>query len=138
MSTITATAVVNRSRWGFHPCDYQTFRKLKTLHKRYWQTVKAYAEWRRWNRKEPQNRVIRKWERDEKGRKIRFEVVGPRPEPKYCPFFVNRFGVESKGIVEAYQQARRPVKENEVRPLKLSVEQIDRMYDEVESWFEQN
>jgi hypothetical protein len=136
MSTVTVD--VNRSRFGFHPCDYQTFRKLKTLHKRYWQTVKAFAEWKRWDRKEPQNRVIRKWNRDEKRRKIGFEIVGPRPEPKYCPFFVNRFWTEDHGIIEAYQQARRPVKEDEVQPLNLSVEEIDRMYQEVESWFEQN
>jgi hypothetical protein len=116
MSTVTETAVYE-SRWGFHPVSYETFRKLKFLHKWYYQTLKDHARWRRWNRKFPHNR---------KG-----------PEPQYCPFFCkeNKFWrPEDHGVREAYQQARMPVPREEVQPLVLSVEVIDRMYEEVKTW----
>src|SRR5713101_340936 len=29
-----------QSRWGFHPCDYQTFRKLKFLNQAYLQAIR--------------------------------------------------------------------------------------------------
>jgi hypothetical protein len=57
-----------QSRWGFHPCDNQTFEKLKVLHKHYWQTLYAFHRWHRWWRKLPENR--------------------PGPEPPVCPLFV--------------------------------------------------
>ncbi len=57
-----------RSRWGFHPCDYDLYLKLRRLHKWYWQTVYDFHRWHRWRRKEEQNR---------RG-----------PEPRHCPVFV--------------------------------------------------
>jgi len=39
------------SRFGFHPCDRQTFLKLKALKKYYWQNVRDFYRWWRWQRK---------------------------------------------------------------------------------------
>jgi hypothetical protein len=60
--------IVFRSRFGFHPCDTATYRKLKQLKKWYWETVRDFHRWWRWWRKEPQNR---------RG-----------DEPQFCPCFV--------------------------------------------------
>lgn len=45
-----------QSRWGFHPCTFETFRKLKRLHKAYWEGRRLLAKQRRWNAKLPDNR----------------------------------------------------------------------------------
>jgi hypothetical protein len=132
--------MVTKSRFGFHPCDYQTYRKLKTLYKRFWQTKHAVSAWQRWNNKLPKNRVIRKWIRDEQGRKIGFEVVGKRPEPKFCPLFMLRKGVNHPAylngqIASEYQKARTPRPENQVVALGMFVDEIDKLYREVEEWF---
>lgn len=119
----------HESRFGFHPCDYQTFKDLKLLHKLYWQAVHDFHKWQRWNRKLPKNRVVRKWLKDSEGRKYGFEVVGPAPEPVYNAFFVekNRWGqlaLTDKGIIEAYQNARTPHVVSQVKPLNLSLATI--------------
>lgn len=141
MSTQTQTANAHQSRWGYHPVSYETFRKLKTLKKRYWQTVYAVARWRRWDRK---------------------TVNQTGPEPKYCPAFVEEKGhyktvthkvgdqefkgsvyvpktLNDHGILEAFEQARMPMETPEaVKPLNISDAQIDRLYEEVEAWFAEN
>ncbi len=136
-----------QSRWGFHPCDYETFRLLKALHKRYWQAVRQVAAWQRWNRKLPRNRVVRQWLRDTAGRKIASRIVGPHPEPPLCPLFcrkekvlrhftpegqlvregvlVDQVTLHDPGILLAYREARRPkASPDQVQPLSLSVEEI--------------
>jgi hypothetical protein len=45
-----------QSRWGFHPCDFQGFKKLKRLHAAYYKGLRLIAKHKRWERKEPQNR----------------------------------------------------------------------------------
>jgi len=96
-----------QSRWGYHPCSYEFFLKLKRLHKWYWQTVYDFHRWHRWQRKDPVNR---------RG-----------PEPAFCEAFVEdtpwfkpvtRRGechvkiypkaVVDHGIVELYHAARHP------------------------------
>ena len=129
--TTTATVDVFESRWGFHPCDYQTFRKLKFLKKCFFQTLRDEADWERWARKDPQNRVIRRWKRSPEGRKIGFEVVGPRPEPKVCPF-------KGGGFLEDFERARRPQKKEDVRPLRHTVDEINQQYYKVKGWFDEN
>jgi hypothetical protein len=137
MTTTATKNDVYQSRFGFHPVDYETCRKLKTLHKRYWETVYAVARWMRWDRK---------------------TVHQHGPEPKYCTVFVeeqghwqrfkNRDGYTGKkycqktlndqGVVEAYHQARMPKKADDVKPISISPEEIDRLYNEVEDWFAEN
>lgn len=48
LQSIPHGRAVYRSRWGFHPCDYQTFVKLKKLHKRFWEIQHASAKRVRW------------------------------------------------------------------------------------------
>lgn len=46
----------HKSRWGYHPCSYEDFLKLKLTHKL---LLRAYCDvkrWVRWYHKEPQNR----------------------------------------------------------------------------------
>lgn len=79
---------IHQSRWGYHPCDYATFAALKKLHARYMKAVTGFHSWKRWDRKQPQNRIERRTIRDADGRKVGREVVGPRAEPPLCPVFV--------------------------------------------------
>ena len=103
MNTATKTEEVLKSRWGYHPCTYAIFCKLKYLHRLYWETVSDYMAWERWDRKLPRNR---------KG-----------PEPTYNKAFIDdvpsfrqreRCGrwlkktINDHGIVELYQKARMP------------------------------
>jgi len=46
-----------KSRWGYHPCDYETFQKLRVIKKYYYKNLHVIAERDRWLDKEPQNRV---------------------------------------------------------------------------------
>ena len=127
---------VYKGRFGFHACDYETYRKLKKLYAYYWKSLRAYAEWERWNRKDPSNRILRKWTRNDKGQKISFEVVGPKPEPGRYPVFVNTnyYGakgthrLKSESVIDDYQKARMPyATESSVPTLSLSVAKIDQM-----------
>jgi hypothetical protein len=125
-----------QSRWGFHPCHYDVFLKLKRLHKWYWQAVYDFHRWNRWQRKLPHNRV--------------------GSEPSFCPLFVeesiwykpvrtrgvNGFRVYPKtvvdrGIVSLYHQARTP-QPQPVTPLDdATVRQIEELYAGAEACFRQ-
>lgn len=140
---------VYRSRWGFHPCSRATFLKLKAIHKAYWQAVRAHADWKRWHRKEPQNRIIREYLRDSQGRKCGVVSTRPRPEPQWCPVFPAKkwpghstqsdyakafphskwCKLDDHGILNLYQQARRP--SAEPVPVWQNLEKIDRLYAEL-------
>ena len=146
-----------QSRWGFHPCDYQTYRKLKVLHSVYQAALRMAHAWERWNRKDPQNRVMRRRIRNDEGQTIGYEPPVPLAEPRICPVFsqqvqerrhVDKKGVVHKdgffhpkvmtddlGIVEAYSDARRPAKEaTEVRPMRIAVEAIDALCEQARQW----
>jgi hypothetical protein len=131
----TATTVI-KSRWGFHPCDYEFFLKLKRLHKWYWQTVYDFHRWHRWWRKEPQNRT--------------------GPEPSYCRAFVEDKiwrkpvrmhgedgfrlypkSVVDRGVVSLYQAARMPQAEP-VQPFDTETRAaIESLYDKVSPHFDE-
>jgi hypothetical protein len=134
MTTVTKNAAVE-GRFGFHPVDYATFRKLKDLHRWYWQTVYDVARWVRWDRK---------------------TVYQHGPEPKYCPTFVEEKGhwqtftnkdgyqgmryypktLNDHGIIEAYQSARMPKESpDDVEPLRISLAEIDRLHAEAKEYF---
>jgi hypothetical protein len=136
-----------RSRWGWHPCDYETYLLLKKLHGLYQQALRRYAAWQRWQRKRPHNRVLRRRIRDARGRTIGKEVIGPWPEPPlpgpFCvrrrvltqrdpdgrplkdPRLVEEVIFDDLGVGEGYRAARRPAPtEAEVKPLRLTAEAI--------------
>lgn len=120
-----------QSRWGYHPVSYETFLKLKELHKWYHMTLRHLGCWVRWNRK---------------------TVHRYGPEPKYCPTFVKdridwwytpsgacksypKTRVDH-GICEAYHAARMPTATpEEVESLNTSEEEINRLHTEVSEWF---
>jgi hypothetical protein len=49
--------MIYQSRWGYHPCNYQTYLKLRRLHRAYWEGRRLIAKWERWNAKRPENRT---------------------------------------------------------------------------------
>jgi hypothetical protein len=121
---------------------------LKKLHRAYWQALRRYAQWRRWARKQPQNRVIRRRIVDAFGRRIGVQTLGPLPEPLLHPFFcvrqpvvhVRQEGGQARreestlvtfcdhGIPDAYRRARRPMASTaEVLPLPISPEEARRL-----------
>lgn len=131
---------VFRSKWGFHPCDYQTYLLLKELNRLYEKAKRAYAAWRRWARKLPHNRVMRRWLRNPEGQRIGRQALGPQPEPRLPRLFCtrtqvvqsttgNRLGVrvafDGLGVPAAYRTARTPVACAEaVRPLPWTAEEM--------------
>jgi hypothetical protein len=123
-----------KSRWGYHPCSYETYRKLKVLKKRFWESVIAYGNYKRWIRKQEQNRV--------------------GPEPRYCDFFLCAhyqrhkpvgagvwqilFGGTFIEFVQETLEKARMGSATEVEPLPaLTVQKIDDAYEKVEAWFAQ-
>jgi len=149
-----------RSRWGFHPCDYQTYRKLKILNQVYWRAIRLAHAWTRWQRKAPHNRVLRRRIRNEKGQTIGYAPPVPLPEPRICSIFsqkvfehrhVDRQGslsregfreekvlTEDLGIPADYASARKPVADpSEVRPLHLTVTELEELYEKVRTWLEE-
>ena len=129
---MSTASTVFKSRWGFHPCHYELFLKLRRLHGWYWQTVYDFHRWHRWWRKEPQNRI--------------------GPEPKFCPLFIediiwrkpvrirgeNGFKVYPKtvtdhGILNLYRSARTPQPEP-VAPFDAETkERIELLYENMET-----
>jgi hypothetical protein len=121
MTTATQNVIKRQPRWSdvelYYRCDYDTYRKLKSIHKWYYQTLRDFARWERWDRKFPHNR---------KG-----------PEPKFCSFFLNRWGtrVEDKGFIHLYHQARMPSVEP-VDPFDgEQIEKINKAYAKIASYF---
>ena len=135
------------SKWGFHPVSYETFLKLKRLKKLYWAAVRAFCQWRRWERKEPQNRFY--WLPKKYGVK-RKRSTKPIPEPRLCKVWMteNRekwqdgkwvkpaTPLDDRGILAAFEAARMPKKNaTDVEPISLSDEEIDKMLAAAELWY---
>jgi hypothetical protein len=148
-----------QSRWGFHPCDYQTYRKLKLLNRVYLQSVRMAHTWARWKRKDPHNRVIRRRIRNDKGQTIGYEPPIPLPEPRICPVFSQKVfeqrHVDKRGsffregfreekvvtddcsIPADYASARKPVADPaEVRPLHHTEAELEELYEKARTWLE--
>lgn len=45
-----------QSKWGYHPCDYEGFKRLKRIQKAYWQGLHLIAKHKRWERKSEKHR----------------------------------------------------------------------------------
>jgi len=45
-----------KGSWGYYPCSYLTFCKLKFLKKKFHEALRQHAKWERWIEKEPQNK----------------------------------------------------------------------------------
>ena len=133
----------SKNKRGFHPCDYETFLKLKQLHKIYWATAKNLAAWFRWNAKEPQNRILTKKIKDPTTNKIiGKKIIGPKPEPNYCKIFALHTNyrrdymtipehLNDHGIIDAYNYARIPRPADEVKPLQISETKINELFEKL-------
>jgi hypothetical protein len=149
-----------QSRWGFHPCDYQTYRKLKVVNQVYLQAVRLGRAWERWKRKAAHNRVIRRRVRDAQGQTIGYEPLLPLPEPRVCPVFsrkvvelrhvdaqghFSREGFTEEKVVTdhawvpaAYASARKPVADPaQVQPLPHAVAELEELYEQARRWLEE-
>jgi hypothetical protein len=148
------------SRWGLHPCDYATYRKLRFLNMVYQRAVRQAHAWDRWQRKDPHNRVSRRRIRNEKGQTIGYAAPVPVAEPPLCPVFSRKVQekrfVDKKGkhfregfldervltdecrINADYAAARRPVSApGDIQPLRCSHVEIDELFDRARAWVEQ-
>ena len=162
--TMNATVSnIHQSKWGFHPCDVETYRKLKVIHKVYWESVFRMAAWSRWDRKHPQNRLQRFQGRGPDGKRIPLVPPIPLPEPTLPPFVVKtdhkrtvkthvgdckqykgpiydlewstvKLDPNIFSLVEDFQKARTPSIESQVRPLINSIEKIDAYYAKAQEW----
>lgn len=135
MSTTLATTF--KGRWGYYPCSYETYRKLKRLNWLALQALKVDKQWNRWDAKMPHNRFFRKRIKDENGRVIGREWALdengnkiPWPEP-------NTFkGVFPSSLEADYRSARYPAPTPEaVKPLQTDEEAIDSCLAKAESWY---
>jgi hypothetical protein len=149
-----------QARWGFHPCDYQTYRKLKILNQVYRQAIRLAHAWARWMRKDPHNRVLRRRIRNEKGQTIGYEPPVPLPEPRICSVFFQKIieirHVDKKGhfsregfeeekvftddlrIPADYASARKPVANPaEVQSLHQTVAELEALYEKARTWLEE-
>jgi hypothetical protein len=145
--------MVQRSKWGWHPCDRSTYLLLKKLNRLCEKAQRQHAAWHRWNRKAPHNRLVRRTLLDGNGSRIGREVVGPQPEPTLtAPFCIrrqvlSRWGEDGRplktgrlvdtvefhdhGVPEAYRLARHPkATPEEVEHLPLSQEEVRRLAEQ--------
>ena len=103
--------MIYKSRWGHHPCNHETFLKLKKVHKAYWEGRRLLAKHRRWSTKLPANRV------------------GPEP---VVPEVLRQ--ICASNIVVEFDTARHGVPEPEqVTPLGISASQLDRWVGQLDA-----
>lgn len=132
---------VFKTKWGYVAYSYEDYSKLKRLNRIFCKARINAARWNRWHRKQPHNRVQKRWLRNEKGQKIGYEVVGPLSEPVVCELFskMHRWYDElvTDNTVEIeYRKSRKPVYNSEdVIKAELSSSEIDELLVKAEMWF---
>ncbi len=143
---------VYKTRWGYVAYSYEDYKKLKRINMIYHKALKQAGKWKRWIRKAPHNRVIRKWTRNDQGWKVGSSIVGPEPQPSVCDWFskklvkLNREPVgrwfdghtyiktDNEAAVE-YQKSRKPrFKAEDVEEPTWDTKQIDSLLRLAEGW----
>lgn len=152
---------VYQSKWGYHPISHKASKKLRYINKVYAYAQRHAANWLRWERKQPENRVLTyrlpSKEALNKKRKqvlMRDGIPIPWVEPQVCPLFFEKipgyttyYGwkilsqIKSTGlgenIIVASRQARMPkAKPEDVGLFSYSEEQIDKIYLAAKEWHE--
>ncbi|HJT78439.1 MAG TPA: hypothetical protein VJ739_14645 [Gemmataceae bacterium] len=156
---MSAVPTVVRSRWGFHPCEFATYRKLKFLNAVYLRAVRMARAWQRWSRKAPHNRVRRRRLRNETGQTIGYGPPVPLVEPSLCGVFsrkcqekrfVDKRGTcfhegfwedtvvtEEPWVARDYAAARAPApRPEDVRPLHHTIDEINALFEKARAWAE--
>lgn len=132
---------VFETNWGYVAYSYDDYMNLKRLNKIFQKARTHAAQWNRWGRKEPQNRVQKKWIRNEKGQRIGHEVLGPLPEPVVCDLFSKKHRwfdqyVTENAVEIEYQNSHRPVEKIEdVPPATMPTKDIDKLLKQAEEWY---
>jgi hypothetical protein len=144
----------HEGKYGWYPCDWATYRKLKELNMAYTKAMHEKAAWERWDRKEPQNRVIRGKLKNSKGQVVGYQAPIPMPEPELTTFFCKKvvknvkwgkkgqYYKEGKdetfvelvdsSVPKDYRNARFPVAGQEgVTPLTLTLETINVLHNKL-------
>lgn len=148
-----STTGAHETKWGYVAYGYEDYLKLKRLHKIWFMALRDAARWKRWVRKAPHNRVLRRILRDAEGRKIGREIIGPAPEPRICDLFSrkrvdtdrkpidNEYGwfmgwiKTDDTIAKEYRKARHPEPTAaEVEKAGLISPGIDAMLEAAEEW----
>ena len=132
-----------QGRWGWYACDKETYKKLKRLNYLLFLHQRVSAAYDRWAMKDPQNRISKKWSRNDKGQKIGYTLGEVIPEPKKgCDAFNERVQTGkwtyvsiSSLICEDYRNARYPkATAEEVKPVVLIADKIDNLLKTAETW----
>ena len=101
-----------KSKWGFHPVNYETFLLLKRLHKWYHAALKRRAAWWRWANKLEYNRKREEPNWHLEDRAILDKLI------KY-------------DIVSQYHRARLPRIESEVQSLDIGDSTIRELAEKI-------
>lgn len=139
-----------KGKYGYYPCDWTTYQKLKKLNMAYSKALSSKSRWDAWDRKEPQNRVIRAKIRNSNGQVVGYQAGVPLPEPEICPVFCRKVvksvkwgkkgGFYPNGkdetfvemvdlpIYKDYRLARYPAPTEEVCGLSLKLVEIDDLF----------
>jgi hypothetical protein len=146
--------MVHLGKYGYHPCDWQTYQKLKKINMALTEAIHMKAAWERWYMKEERNRVIRKRIKDSNGQVIGYEDPIPCPEPPLCPVFSTKIVNMSKWdkhhvyhkdpvevisieltklpIYEDYRKARYPsASEESCSLLSINLDLVNELYEKV-------
>jgi hypothetical protein len=84
-----------KGKYGYYPCNYEMYKKLKRLNLLYFDAMKSKNKWERWYKKDPHNRVTRQKLRDSSGRVVGYEAPLPVAEPEVCPIFCKKITYSS-------------------------------------------
>lgn len=138
------------TKWGYVPYSYEDYRNLKRLNFIFQKARVRAAQWKRWVRKAPHNRVEKRWIRNDQNQKTGFEILGPLSEPETCDLFSkklvdvdrNPLGRWFMGYIQTddtveieYQKSHRPVLKDEAPEAGMSSEAIDQLLEKTEKWF---
>lgn len=142
---------VYQSKWGYHPISLESSKKLRFINGFFSKAQNLAGAWNRWNRKLPENRVVKRTLRSEDGKmKIGSEVVKDKfgkpllwKEPQFCSLFHKKIAtiVVDNGfgpsVIWASKQARTPQQNPEdVKDFLFTEEEIDRIYNLIKEWSE--
>lgn len=160
MTTLTAEKTVHQSKWGFHPISREASQKLRFINGVYAKAQHLAGAWERWERKRPENRVMKRAIKAPDGVKVGTEIVKDalgnpvfHSEPQVCPLFHetvpghmkyggyiraaaldNGFGDK---ILFASRQARTPQPTPaDVLSFPFTEEEIDALYETAKSWMD--
>lgn len=127
---MTTTVNIFESKFGFHPCDRETYKKLKKV--RYYLHIERQQQsaLKRWSAKLPHNRkrrICTEVYTDKNGKHTPIYEVTEWNKPQVCPINLHLFSAE-------YRKALPQSNPEHVKQLSLSLEQIDSFVEQAELW----